>query len=113
MVLATLAALTALTACTDDEGARPGTSALIMPPIMNTRPATFFCEATGNIVVRPVGEDGKTITLATRSSDIRLRLVPSDQGRKYSDGETVFWVNGENARLLVKGSEEADDCKQR
>lgn len=112
--LATLTALMTLTACSSSDGdGQPTQSTLITPPMMNTRPATFFCETNGNVVIRPVGEDGKTITLATRRSDIRLRLMPSDQGRKYSDGETVFWMNGENARLLLSGSNETDKCEQR
>jgi membrane-bound inhibitor of C-type lysozyme len=112
--LAAVTALITLAACSSsDEGSQPTQSTLITPPMMNTRPAAFFCEENGNIVIRPVGEDGKTITLATRRSDIRLRLMPSDQGRKYSDGETVFWMNGENARLLVAGSDKTDKCEQR
>jgi membrane-bound inhibitor of C-type lysozyme len=113
MALAMIAALTTLSACSDEDGPASTTSSLIMPPIMNTRPATFVCDAAGSVVMRPVGEDGKSITLATRSSDYRLRLVPAEQGRKYSDGQTVFWVNGENARLLIEGQEAAEDCKQR
>lgn len=113
MALAMIATLTTLSACSDEDGPASATSSLIMPPIMNTRPATFMCEVSGSVVMRPVGEDGKAITLATRSSDYRLRLMPADQGRKYSDGQTVFWVNGENARLLVTGQEAAEECKQR
>ena len=106
-------ALVTLTACTGSGEGSSAQSSLVTPPMMNTRPATFFCETSGNIVIKPVGEDGKTVTLATRRSDIRLRLMPADQGRKYSDGDTVFWVNGENARLLVAGSNKAEDCEQR
>lgn len=113
LVLVSGTTLVALTACSGSGDGSNAQSALVTPPMMNTRPAAFFCETSGNIVVRPVGEDGKTITLSTRRSDIRLRLMPADQGRKYSDGETVFWVNGENARLLLAGSEKADDCEQR
>jgi membrane-bound inhibitor of C-type lysozyme len=113
MALAMIAALTTLSGCTDEDGPASSTSSLIMPPIMNTRPATFMCEVSGSVVMRPVGEDGQSITLATRSSDYRLRLFPAEQGRKYSDGKTVFWVNGENARLLVTGQEAAEDCTQR
>ncbi|MBU6155908.1 MAG: MliC family protein [Alphaproteobacteria bacterium] len=113
VALAAIAMLTSLTACVDDESAPSGPSALITPPIMNTRPATFVCDNAGSVVVRPVGEDGKNITLATRRSDIKLRLVPADQGRKYSDGQTVFWINGPNARLLLEGQQEPEDCKQR
>jgi len=113
VAFAAITILTSLTACVDEEGPAPAPSSLITPPIMNTRPATFMCENAGSVVVRPVGEDGKTITLATRASDIRLRLMPADQGRKYSDGKTVFWINGTNARLLAEGQEEPEDCTQR
>jgi membrane-bound inhibitor of C-type lysozyme len=113
IALPAIAALTSLAGCVDEEGPAPTSSSLIMPPIINTRPATFLCEVSGSIVIRPVGEDGKEITLATRREDIRLRLTPADQGRKYSDGKTVFWVNGQNARLLVDGQEQAESCEQR
>lgn len=113
LVLLSGTALVTLTACTGSGDGSNAQSVLVTPPMMDTRPATFFCETSGNLVIRPVGEDGKTITLATRRSDIRLRLMPADQGRKYSDGETVFWINGENARLLIAGSNKAEECEQR
>jgi membrane-bound inhibitor of C-type lysozyme len=80
---------------------------------MNTRPATFKREEVGVVVVRPVGEDGTAITLATRGKDVPLKTAPADQGRKYSDGKTVFWMNGENATLLLAGREEAVSCERR
>jgi membrane-bound inhibitor of C-type lysozyme len=102
-----------LAACLgDDDDSSSTPSALIIPPMMNTRPATFKCDNTGSVVVRPVGEDGKTITLATRTRDIQLRQVPANEGRKYSDGQTVIWINGENATLLMEGDETPESCGQ-
>jgi len=112
--IAVCAMLASVTACVDpDERADSSQSALILPPMMNTRPATFKCDEIGVVVVRPVGEDGNAITLATRGKDVPLKSVPADQGRKYSDGKTVFWMNGENATLLLAGREEAEACERR
>ncbi len=112
--LAICTVLVSVAACVDpDQRTDSSQSALILPPMLNTRPATFKCEETGVVVVRPVGEDGKTITLATRGKDVQLKSVPADQGRKYSDGTSVFWINGENATLLMAGREEAEACEQR
>ena len=113
-VLAICTVLVSVTACVDPDQRSDSTqSSLILPPMLHTRPATFRCEDSGDVVVRPVGEDGKTITLATRGKDIQLKLVPADQGRKYSDGTSVFWINGENATFLMAGSEDAESCEQR
>lgn len=114
-IIATCAILASVTACVDpDQRADSSQSALILPPMMNTRPATYKCEdVAGVVIVRPVGEDGKSITLATRGKDYPLKSVPADQGRKYSDGSTVFWINGENATLLLAGQEQAVSCEQR
>jgi membrane-bound inhibitor of C-type lysozyme len=112
--IAICAMLASVTACVDpDQRSDTSQSALILPPMMNTRPATFRCDDAGMVVVRPVGEDGKAITLATRGKDIPLKSVPADQGRKFSDGTTVFWMNGENATLLLAGQEDAESCEQR
>jgi membrane-bound inhibitor of C-type lysozyme len=112
--IAICAMLASVTACVDpDQRSDTSQSALILPPMMNTRPATFKCEEIGVVVVRPVGEDGAAITLATRGKDVPLKTVPADQGRKYSDGTTVFWMNGDNATLFLAGREEAETCERR
>jgi membrane-bound inhibitor of C-type lysozyme len=38
--------------------------------------------------------------------------VQADQGQKYSDGQTVFWMNGPNATLLLAGEEEPESCEK-
>ena len=112
--IAMCALLLPLTACVDPDQRSDNTqSALIVPPMMNTRPATFKCDDSGVVVVRPVGEDGAAITLAFRSREVQLKTVAATEGRKYSDGTTVFWMNGPNATLLAAGKEEAESCEQR
>lgn len=108
------ALLVPLAACVDpDERADATQSALIFPPMMNTRPATFKCDDSGVVVVRPIGEDGAAITLAFRSKDVKLNSVPASEGRKYSDGNTTFWMNGPNATLLASAQGEPETCEQR
>ncbi len=107
------AMLLPLASCVDpDERADAGQSSLVVPPMMNTRPATFKCEDAGRVVVRPVGDDGKAIVLALAQREIPLKSVAASEGQKYSDGDTVFWVNGPNATLLVKGKQEAQSCEK-
>ncbi len=60
------AMLASVTACVDpDQRSDTSQSALILPPMMNTRPATFKCGEIGVVVVRPVGEDGTAITASS------------------------------------------------
>ncbi len=106
-------ALLALTACVDpDERSDVGQSPLVVPPMMATRPATFKCEDSGRVVVRPVGDDGKAIILAFMQREVPLKSVAASEGQKYSDGATVFWMNGPNATLLVAGKPEAQSCEK-
>ncbi len=95
-----------------DERSEGGQSSLIVPPMMNTRPASFTCEDSGRVVVRPVGDDGRGIVLAFANREVQLKSVEASQGQKYSDGATVFWMNGSNATLLVKGHEDPESCEQ-
>ncbi|MEQ1754561.1 MAG: MliC family protein [Micropepsaceae bacterium] len=112
--IALCALLLPLAACVDPDQRNDNTqSMLIVPPMMNTRPATFKCDDTGMVVVRPVGEDGSTITLALRGREAQLKKVPATEGQKYSDGTTVFWMNGPNATLLAGGKSEPESCEQR
>jgi membrane-bound inhibitor of C-type lysozyme len=107
------AALLPLAACTDPVDSEDLVqSPLITPPMMNTRPATYSCDDSGRVVVRPLGEDGKVIVLAFSNREVQLRSVPADQGQKYSDGQTVFWMNGANATLLLAGEEEPESCEK-
>ena len=111
--LALCALMLPLVACVDpDERSENSQSALIVPPMMNTRPATFKCEDSGVVIVRPVGDDGTSITLAFRDHEVQLRTVQASEGLKYSDGKTVFWMNGPNARLLAEGKEEPESCEK-
>jgi membrane-bound inhibitor of C-type lysozyme len=107
------AALLPLAACTDPVDTEDLVqSPLITPPMMNTRPATYNCEDSGRVVVRPLGEDGKVVVLAFVNRELQLKSVPADQGQKYSDGQTVFWMNGANATLLLAGKEEPESCEK-
>lgn len=95
-----------------DERSEAGQSSLIVPPMMNTRPASYTCDDSGRVVVRPVGDDGRAIVLAFANREVQLKSVEASQGQKYSDGATVFWMNGPNATLLVKGNDEPESCEQ-
>jgi membrane-bound inhibitor of C-type lysozyme len=107
------AALLPLAACTDPVDTEDLVqSPLITPPMMNTRPATYNCEDSGRVVVRPLGEDGRTVVLAFVNRELQLKSVQADQGQKYSDGQTVFWMNGPNATLLLAGKEEPESCEK-
>ena len=113
IVPAVCASLLPLGACVDPADREDMVqSPLIRPPMMNTRPATFNCDDSGRIVVRPLGEDGKSIVLAFTNREVQLKTVPADEGQKYSDGQTVFWMNGTNATLLVGGKEEPESCEK-
>ena len=102
-----------LAGCVDpDQRNDNSQSMLIVPPMMNTRPATFKCDDSGMVVVRPVGEDGASVTLAFRDHEVQLKSVPASEGRKYSDGKTVFWMNGPNANLLSEGKKDTEACEQ-
>ena len=102
-----------LTACVDPADREDMVqSPLIRPPMMATRPATFDCDDSGRVVVRPLGEDGKTIVLAFTNREIQMKTVPAEEGQKYSDGQTVFWMNGMKASLLVAGQEEPESCEK-
>lgn len=81
--------------------------------MMNTRPASFQCEDSGVVVVRPLGEDGKAIVLAFTNRELQLKAAQSEQGQKYSDGQNVFWMQGEKASLLRAGQEEPESCEKR
>lgn len=107
------AALAPLTGCVDPQDrADNAQSPLIRPPMLNTRPATYDCDDSGRVVVRPIGEDGKTVVLALASREVQMKSVPSDEGQKYSDGQTVFWMNGAKASLLVAGQQEPESCER-
>lgn len=106
-------ALLALSACVDpQELEERSQSPLIMPPMLNTRPATFSCDDAGRVIVRPLGEDGRAIALAFANREIQLKSVPASEGQKYSDGSTTFWINGSNANLVREGEEEVDSCEK-
>jgi len=112
-VCAALLPLATLAACSDPADREDlAQSPLIRPPMMNTRPSTYNCDDSGRVVVRPLGEDGKLIVLAFANREMQLKSVPADEGQKYSDGQTVFWMNGSNANLLVAGKEEPESCEK-
>jgi membrane-bound inhibitor of C-type lysozyme len=107
------AAVLPLAACTDPvETEDLVQSPLITPPMMNTRPATYSCDDSGRVVVRPLGEDGRVVVLAFVNRELQLRSVQADQGQKYSDGQSVFWMNGPNATLLLAGEDEPESCEK-
>jgi membrane-bound inhibitor of C-type lysozyme len=112
-LLLALAATATLAACTDPQN-RPENiqSPLIRPPMLETRPATFDCDDSGRVIVRPLGEDGRAVTLAFKSKELQLKRVDAAEGQKYSDGATVFWMNGDNANLLVAGKKSAESCEK-
>jgi membrane-bound inhibitor of C-type lysozyme len=113
LLAAACVTLLPLAACTDPAEREDFVqSPLIMPPMMNTRPATFECDDSGRVVVRPLGEDGKAIILAFVNKEVQLKSVPADEGQKYSDGASVFWVNGPNATLLVAGKDDPESCEK-
>jgi membrane-bound inhibitor of C-type lysozyme len=103
-----------LSACVDPQDrADAGQSSLVQPPMMNTRPATFDCEDSGRVVVRPLGEDGKIIVLAFANREVQLKTIQAAEGQKYSDGQTTFWMNGVTASLARAGQEEAESCEKK
>ena len=112
-LLPALAALATLAACTDPQD-RPENiqSPLIRPPMLETRPASFDCDSSGRVIVRPLGEDGRAVTLAFKSREVQLKKVDAAEGQKYSDGTTVFWMNGGNANLLVSGKDKPEACER-
>ena len=112
LIAAAFAALLPLTACVAPED-RPenAQSPLIRPPMMATRPAAYDCDRSGRVVVRPLGEDGKAVVLAFASREVQLKSVAATEGQKYSDGATVFWMNGGNAKLLVAGKDDPESCE--
>lgn len=113
LVPAAFACLLPLTACVDPaQRADVVQSPLIRPPMMATRPATFECDDSGRVVVRPVGEDGKTIVLAFANRELQLKSVAAESGQKFSDGANVFWMNADKATLLVAGQEEPESCQK-
>jgi membrane-bound inhibitor of C-type lysozyme len=102
-----------LAACSDPADRPENTeSPLVRPPMMNMRPASFDCEKSGRVIVRPVGDDATAIVLAFASREIQLKSVPAKDGQKYSDGSTVFWMNDSNANLLVAGRKDAEACQK-
>lgn len=112
LIAASCAALLPLTACVAPED-RPDNaqSPLIRPPMMATRPAAFNCDTSGRVVLRPLGEDGKAVVLAFANREVQLKSVQANEGQKYSDGATVFWTNGANAKLLVEGKDDPESCE--
>ncbi len=112
-LLIVLAAAATLAACSDPQN-RPENiqSPLIRPPMIEMRPATFDCSESGRVIVRPLGDDGRAVTLAFKSREVQLKKVDAAEGQKYSDGATVFWMNGDNANLLVAGKSSAESCER-
>lgn len=108
-----LAAVATLAACTDPQY-RPENvqSPLVRPPMLEMRPASFDCSSSGRVIVRPAGEDGKAVTLAFKSREVQLKRVEAGEGQKYSDGATVFWMNGDNANLLIAGKDSPESCER-
>ena len=110
-IAAILAAVLPLAACVDPaEREDVAQSPLVRPPMMNTRPATFDCDDSGRVVVRPLGEDGRAVVLAFTNREVQLKSVEAAEGQKYSDGQTTFWMNGTNATLARAGGNEAESC---
>lgn len=108
---AVLAAMMPLAGCIDPaERAETDRSPLIQPPIMNARPGTYDCDRSGRVVVRPLADDGSSIALAFAEGEVTLKSVPVAEGRKYSDGKTVFYVNGETANLQTAGQSSPESC---
>ena len=111
---AAIVATLAVSACADPaERADVAPSPLVQPPMMNTRPATFDCNDSGRVVVRPLGDDGRAIVLAFANRELQLKSVAAAEGQKYSDGQTVFWMNGTNATLAVAGNDTAESCEKK
>ncbi len=112
-LLIVLAATATLAACSDPQD-RPENiqSPLIRPPMIETRPATFDCTDSGRVIVRPVGDDGRAVTLAFKSREVQLKKADAAEGQKFSDGSTVFWMNGDNANLLVAGKSSPESCER-
>jgi membrane-bound inhibitor of C-type lysozyme len=111
---AAIVATLAVSACADPaEREDVAPSPLVQPPMMNTRPASFDCNDSGRVVVRPVGDDGRAIVLAFANRELQLKSVAATEGQKYSDGQTVFWMNGTNATLAVSGNDTAESCEKK
>lgn len=109
-----LVAALGVSACADPaEREDVAPSPLVQPPMMNTRPASFDCADSGRVVVRPVGDDGRAIVLAFVNRELQLKSVEAAEGQKYSDGQTIFWMNGTNATLAIAGKDEAESCEKK
>lgn len=110
---AALAALMPLAGCLDPaERADTDRSPLIRPPIINARPGTYDCARSGRVVVRPLADDGSSIALAFTEGEVQLKSVPVAEGRKYTDGKTVFYVNGETASLVTASDATPQNCER-
>jgi membrane-bound inhibitor of C-type lysozyme len=103
-----------LTGCIDPaEREDVAQSPLVRPPMMNTRPASFDCDDSGRVVVRPLGEDGKAIVLAFVNREVQLKSVGAADAQRYSDGQTTFAMTGANATLQLAGEDEPESCEKR
>lgn len=108
---AILAAAMPLAGCLDPvDRADTDRSPLIRPPIINARPGSYDCERSGRVVVRPLADDGSSISLTLGDSEVQLKSVPADTGRKYSDGRTMFYINGTNASLQTASATTPESC---
>lgn len=110
---AVLAAVMPLAGCIDPaERADTERSPLIRPPIINARPGTYDCARSGRVTVRPLADDGSSVALAFAEGEVQLKSVPVAEGRKYTDGKTVFYINGQNASLMTAGDATPESCEQ-
>jgi len=50
------------------------------------------------------------VRLRTGAGIFALSMQPSGSGEKYSDGQTVFWAKGSEARLERPGLETSSAC---
>lgn len=68
----------------------------------------FLCD--GDLALRAdFSNSWRNVRTRFGTQDIRLKLVKSEEGSKYVLGKTIFWVNGNNARIASKSLDAA--CK--
>ena len=71
----------------------------------------FVVRARGKHVFNPTNL-GLVAMLAFTDREVNLKSVAASEGQKYSDGQTMFWMNAENATLLRAGETEPESCEK-
>jgi membrane-bound inhibitor of C-type lysozyme/uncharacterized membrane protein len=99
-----LCVLIVVVGCADREERQEQPESEQAPTTDQAEPQTFVFECgEGYSFVARI--EGERIWLFLPDKTIPLPHVPAASGTKYSDGVTVFWSKGEEARLEMEGEE--------